>query len=53
MQVVAVCDVHKERRENAAKRIDDQYAKDKKDGEAKKADKITDLSALDRAFIFV
>jgi predicted dehydrogenase len=35
VQIVAVCDVHKERREFTAKRVDDHYSKDKKDGEYK------------------
>jgi predicted dehydrogenase len=35
VQVVAVCDIHTERREAAVKKIDEKYGKDKKDGASK------------------
>jgi predicted dehydrogenase len=46
VQVVAVCDVHKERREHAAKRVDDHYSRDTKDGESKGCKIHTDFREL-------
>jgi predicted dehydrogenase len=46
VQLVAVCDVHKERRENHAKRIEAHYAKNQKDGAYKGCKIYTDFREL-------
>ena len=46
VQVVAICDVHKERREDAIKRVETRYGKDKKNGVFKGCADYTDFRKL-------